>query len=251
MAAITTALRVSHERAGGALLDSVLEVINKARRGLKMTPIYELPRGVPEKSRLCVLARALKFEVLLDEEDAPFALIPEYRKASMLAKAWRVARPREAWNGWSVALPSELSGFVREFDAQRHPELIMRDVRAQLHAARMELQSLRLRRRELRSLRLRAARARARTSVLIAQGREICLHSMEACASARRITNAAGFDLSTTVRRPHTTASVDDHRKDAAPACHPSLLGGLYNPAATIKRPFGLSVGVSAAQLGL
>jgi hypothetical protein len=104
----------------------ILNVINKARSAFKMASLKKVPRGVPEKSRLCVLARALRLEVLLDEQDRPFAFVRQYRQASMLASAWRVARPREAWTGWSVPLPKELSDFVEEFDARRYPELITR-----------------------------------------------------------------------------------------------------------------------------
>lgn len=179
-----SAVRQSWEREGGALPGGVLEFINKARRALKMAPIQELPHGMPEKSRLCVLARALRFEVLLNEEDSPFALITEYRKASMVAKAWGMARPQEAWNGWSVPLPVELRGFVHEFDAGRHPELVIRDVCAQLGAAKIELEVLRRSRHELRSLRQHAMRTQARASVFIAQGRELCLRSIDICASA-------------------------------------------------------------------
>jgi hypothetical protein len=113
-------------RMGGSLMRDILNVINKARSAFKMASLKKVPRGAPEKSRLCVLARALRLEVLLDEQDRPFAFVRQYRQANILASAWRVARPREAWTGWSVPLPKELSDFVQEFDAQHYPELILR-----------------------------------------------------------------------------------------------------------------------------
>jgi hypothetical protein len=155
----------------------ILKLINTARSAFRMAPLKGLPRGIPEKSRLCVLARALRFEVLLDEEDRPFALVRQYRQAKMLASAWCVNRPEEAWSGWSVPLPRELSEFVHQFDARRHPELILVGRLAELHAARTELQSLRL----------RLMRMQVRASVLAAEGREIYGRSREVLAQSRQL----------------------------------------------------------------
>jgi hypothetical protein len=251
MAGTTIAIRTAPEPRCEGLLVGVLEVINKARRALAMRPIRELPRGVPAKSRLCVLARALRMEILLDEEDAPFALLAQYRKARKLANAWRVTAPREAWNGWAVDLPAELRGFVHEFDARRHPELIMRDVRAQLLEAGVEMRALRLRRRELRSLRMLAIRTQARTSVLIAQGRDLCRRSMNACADARMLAGAGKLDTSEIVRRRHEMASSRYYdARESLMTRHPSLMASqiLFTG---VTRPPGLSAGMSAAQLGL
>lgn len=225
--AVGSALRQINEREAGALLNSVLEFINRARRALKISPVAELPRGVPEKSRLCVLARALKCEVLLDDEDNPFALLPNYRKAGALAAAWGVGKPEEAWNGWSVALPPQLTWFVHQFDARRHPELIMRDVRVRMRLAGAELEELRQRRAQLRSLRLRVMRTQARTSVLVSQGRELCLRSIDVCARSRQLTRAAHLSSGeppARIRRAAAASFAYRVNHIAAPACPASLM---------------------------
>ena len=208
--------RLLAEREGGTLLDGVMQSINKARRALRMSPIGELPRGVPEKSRLCVLARALHLEILLDENDRPFALTRGYRQARMLANAWSVGKPGEAWNGWSVELPAELSEFVREFDACRHPELIISDFRRHLRMAAEELEALRLRRCQLRALKLRTMRTRARASLLIASGHEIYLRSVEACARSRFLTRKINANPVVPISAAHPPALVEERKAEAA-----------------------------------
>jgi hypothetical protein len=101
----------------------ILELINKARVVLEMAPLRRLPRGIPETSRQCVLGRSLGVEVLLDDRDRAYGLLPRYRTALRLARVWDTSRPYGMWNGWAVLLPEELNTFVHEFDARCYPAL--------------------------------------------------------------------------------------------------------------------------------
>lgn len=101
----------------------ILALVNKARAALGMPPIRNLPRGIPETSRKCVLGRSLDVEVLMDDQDRAYALLTDYRSAYKLARAWNAARPCGMWNGWAVLLPEELNRFVHEFDARCYPHL--------------------------------------------------------------------------------------------------------------------------------
>jgi len=121
----------------------ILGLINKARTTLSMAPLEDLPSGVPNTSRLCVLGRSLGVEVLLDDKDYPFALVLNYRRGCALAKAWDVSPPTEAWNGWGVQLPAELAKFVRDFDAQQYPGLSLSTRAVDIGGIRSELRSLR------------------------------------------------------------------------------------------------------------
>jgi hypothetical protein len=103
----------------------VLELINNARKACGMLPLRELPQGIPETSRQCVLGRSLGVEVLLDDHDGPLALTLRYRQACALARAWGGGgRPRPVWNGWAVTLPPILSQFIRQFDARKYLKLV-------------------------------------------------------------------------------------------------------------------------------
>jgi hypothetical protein len=101
----------------------ILALVNKARVVLGKPPMRNLPRGIPETSRKCVLGRSLEVEVLLDDQDQAYALLSDYRSAYRLARAWSVERPCGMWNGWAVLLPPQLSRFVHEFDALCYPHL--------------------------------------------------------------------------------------------------------------------------------
>jgi hypothetical protein len=122
----------------------VLELINKARTACGMPQLRELPQGIPETSRQCVLGRSLGVEVLLDDLEGPFALTLRYRQACALARAWSGGgRPRAVWNGWAVTLPASLSQFIRQFDARKYPKLVSSNSEARSESIRSELRSLR------------------------------------------------------------------------------------------------------------
>lgn len=105
----------------------ILELVNRARIYLRMRRLTRLPRGIPGNSRRCVLSRSLGDEFLLDDQDRPFALVQEYRRACKLATAWHVERPSTVWNGWAVRLPGDLSTFIHNFDNGHYPQLIYPD----------------------------------------------------------------------------------------------------------------------------
>ena len=105
---------------------AILELVNRARIYLQMRRVTRLPRGIPGNSRRCVLSRGLGAEFLLDDQDRPFTLLQEYRRACKLAAAWQVEKPSALWNGWAVRLPSDLNTFIHNFDAHQYPQLISR-----------------------------------------------------------------------------------------------------------------------------
>lgn len=103
--------------------EQVLELVNRARIALEMPTLRKLPSGIPETSQKCVLGRSLDAEILLNDQDWAYVLLPNYRASCRLARAWRVERPCAIWNGWAVSLPEVLNRFVHEFDARCYPEL--------------------------------------------------------------------------------------------------------------------------------
>jgi hypothetical protein len=121
----------------------ILELVNQARRELRMPTLKELPRGTPETSRQCVLGRSLDVEVLTDDHDGPFALVQQYRRACVMARVWGVGRPRAVWNGWAIDLPAALTRFVREFDARCYPQLVSDLPAPSPESIRSELRALR------------------------------------------------------------------------------------------------------------
>src|SRR5216683_4952761 len=121
----------------------ILDLINKARLVMEMPALKKLPRGIPETSRKCVLGRSLGLEILLDDQDRPYALVHEYRRACRLARVWSVGRPYGMWNGWAMLLPDELSKFVHEFDSRCYPQLLSVSREQKSGVVRSELRSLR------------------------------------------------------------------------------------------------------------
>jgi hypothetical protein len=153
----------------------VLQALNAARMALRMAPLTRLPPGLRRQSQLCVLGRALRLEILLDEQERAFVLVREYRQASRLAAIWNTP-PQEAWYGWAVLLPAQLDHFVHEFDAGYHSRLALRQQRYALRAAM----------KELKSLRSWALQMRSRVSELALEGDELCRRSRELCQQGRR-----------------------------------------------------------------
>ncbi len=105
------------------LSQEILDLVNKARVVLGMSPLRRLPRGVPDAARKCVLGRSLGLEVLLDDQNRAYALLLHYRAACSVARVWGAARPYGMWNGWAVLLPGKLDEFVHEFDSRCHPSM--------------------------------------------------------------------------------------------------------------------------------
>jgi hypothetical protein len=160
------------------LRPDILALVNKARIALEMAPLKKLPRGVPQTSRKCVLGRSLGLEVLLDDQDRPYALVLQYHRARRLARIWCVARPHALWNGWAVMLPHGLSEFIREFDSRCYPKLV---------AASREEKSGQVRS-DLRALRFDLMEEQTRVADLLAQ-------AWEACQRADKVRQLTGGDV--------------------------------------------------------
>jgi hypothetical protein len=115
-------------------MEEILALINKGRAALGKPPLSALPKGDPDESDGCILARALGRQMGIEKSEmSNYVMFKDSSASARLWRAWNEPpvqyaqflnrKGRLGW-WWCVDVPEPLNAFITAFDRGEYPELI-------------------------------------------------------------------------------------------------------------------------------